>query len=111
MTTNISNFSNNEGAGGFEDGGYDLQARHPVDVNWTRQSKFSVPSEPKLLWKVAVDNAFIDGTSISPAFVVDKDQNVLFTDRDNNLGEAHLGRLLKVSKKSEIKELYRIDKG
>ncbi|WP_281272287.1 hypothetical protein [Neobacillus piezotolerans] len=35
-------FDNNEGVGGFEKGAYDQEARHPVDINWTRQSRLVI---------------------------------------------------------------------
>ncbi len=106
MIKNINSFNNNEGIGGFEVGGYDLHACHPVDANWTRQSRFSLPGQPNLLWKVTVDDAFIDGTNIKTAFVIDKDQNILITDCDNNLSGKHFDRLLNVSPNGEINQLF-----
>lgn len=108
--SNIDYFNNNEGIGGFEEGGYDRYAPHPVDANWTRLSRFSIPKKPKLNWKISVDNAFIDETNIKPAFVVDRDKNIIISDCDNNLIGKHYGRLYKITQAGESSEILKIDK-
>ncbi|EGD45942.1 Pyrrolo-quinoline quinone repeat-containing protein [Ruminiclostridium papyrosolvens DSM 2782] len=100
-------FDNNDGLGGYESGGYDENAIHPVDVNWTRQSKYTIPNNPQLLWKVSVDNAFVNESIVHGSFVVDRDRNIIVSDCDNNILEPHFGRLMKIKTNGEIEELFR----
>lgn len=50
-------FDNNQGVGGFEVGGYDRNAIQPTDTNWTRQSRFGLPKNPKLRWSIVIPDA------------------------------------------------------
>ncbi len=68
-------FNNNEGIGGFEKGLYDSCAVQPTGIHWTRQSCFSIPDKPKLLWKVGKDNAYLGGTQIGGSFVISRDKS------------------------------------
>lgn len=99
-------FDNNEGLGGFEEGAYDKEAYHPSDVNWTRQSRFLIPDQPKLLWKVGKDNAYIDETNVKGAFVIDRNQNAIISECDNNIVGQHYGRIIQVGLNGKIKEIF-----
>ncbi len=101
-------FDNNEGIGGFEKGAYDSEAVHSVDVNWTRQSSFTIFSKPDLLWKVSVDDAFIEATE-SAAFVVDRHNNIIISDCDGSLVGPYYGRLMSISPEGNITELFKTD--
>lgn len=106
MREEILHFDNNEGLGGFEKGAYDKEAHHPCDVNWTRQSGFVIPDQPKLLWKVGIDSAYVDEANVRGAFVVDRNKNVIVSDCDNNIVGQHYGRLIQVSFNGEKKEIF-----
>ncbi len=100
-------FDNNEGMGGFERGGYDQEAMHPTEANWTRQSRFRIPDEPQPLWQVATGGAYIDATVVQGAFAVDRNSNILVSDCDDNLGGPHYGRLFRISPSGEKSEIFR----
>ena len=102
-----SGFDNNEGMGGFERGGYDQEAAHPTNANWTRQSRFCVPDEPKLVWRAGGGRAFIDATVVGGSFVVDRDRHVLVSDCDDSLVGPHYGRLFRISSTGEMSEVFR----
>ncbi|WBW98152.1 outer membrane protein assembly factor BamB family protein [Oceanirhabdus sp. W0125-5] len=109
MINNISQFDNNEGVGGFKNGAYDKYAVHPTDINWTRQSRFAIPDNPKLLWKVTEENSYVDETIVSGSFVVDRENNILVSDCDNNIFGEHFGRIIKVSNSGDKKEVFKTD--
>lgn len=109
MNDNSSIFMNSEGIGGFEQGLYDNKAAQPTGVNWTRQSCFSIPDNPKLVWKVSKDNAYLGGTQIGGSFVISKDKTVIVSESSNNIF-CNDGKLLEISKDGIIKELFTYDK-
>lgn len=109
MEKTTSYFNNNEGIGGFEIGEYDLQAHHPADANWTRQSRFIIPCKPKMIWKACIENRYVDSTGIHSSLVVDKMGNIVLSDCDNNLVGKHSGRIIKISPTGDLKEVFKMD--
>jgi len=104
-------FDNNEGYGGFLSGACDINAIHPIDVNWTRQSKYKIPDEaPNLLWKLTAENTHIDTTVNKSSFVIDKNNEIILTDCDNYLIRNHYGRVLKINNNGEMKEIFRTNR-
>lgn len=102
-------FDNNEGLGGFEKGAYDKEAQHPSDVNWTRQSRFIVPDQPRLIWKVSKDSAYVDETNVRGSFAVDRHKNAIIADCDNNIVGQHYGRIIQVDINGETEEIFKAD--
>jgi outer membrane protein assembly factor BamB len=109
MSEKILPFDNNEGRGGFERGAYSRDAHYPIDANWTRQSRFSIPDQPHLIWKVRRNKAIIDGANVAGAIVVDKDRNAIISDRDNTIFGPFFGRIIQVKPSGETKELFKIN--
>ena len=107
MSYNLFQFDNNEGVGGFEYGGYDKYSIHPTDTNWTRLSRFEVPSKPRLLWKVSMDNAYIDGAIVNGGFAIDSENNILISDCDNNIVGDNVGRLIKINSTGQINIIFK----
>ena len=107
MTNNLLQFDNNEGIGGFECGGYDNHSIHPTDTNWTRLSRFEVPSNPRLLWKVSMDNAYVDESIVNGGFVIDSENTILVSDSDNNIVGDHCGRLIKINSQGQINIIFK----
>lgn len=101
-------FNNNEGIGGFETGIYDNEAVYPVNTNWTRQSKFSLPHKPVLLWKFTQPNAFINFRLGS--FAVDKTGNSIIADCDNNMAGPSTGRIFSVNSIGKKEVLFEINR-
>jgi outer membrane protein assembly factor BamB len=107
MNSKLSLFNINEGIGGFEQGSYDREARHPINTNWTRKSRFSVPDSPQLLWKVGLDNGYLGEMQDGASFVINSNKEVLVVENDNNLIlENSKGRLIRISNNSGINEIF-----
>ncbi|MBM7601550.1 outer membrane protein assembly factor BamB [Virgibacillus halotolerans] len=47
-------FDPNGNIGDFLEGDYDPTAIHPIDTNWTRQSRFAGPQKPEVLWSLEI---------------------------------------------------------
>lgn len=47
-------FDPNGNIGDFLGGDYDPTAIHPIDTNWTRQSRFAGPQKPEVLWSLEI---------------------------------------------------------
>lgn len=103
-------FDNNEGLGGFESGGYDNCARHSCNANWTRQSRFSIPTNPKLLWKIEEKDALILSSNVYATFVVDRNKSVILTDCDNNVFSNHFGRLVRIDYQGNREVLFKTNR-
>lgn len=101
-------FSNNQGIGGFEEGGYDQNAKHPTDTNWTRLSNYNVLNEPNLFWKVTNEHSFIENTDTA-SFVVDSENNALISSSDNTLLGPYYGSLILINSKGKAKQIFRTE--
>lgn len=64
-------YNNNEGIGGFQQGSYRPLAIHPIDANWTRQSRFRAPTSLSVLKRV-VDSGRPDFSYGLSSFTVDE---------------------------------------
>ena len=107
MKKEISLFSTNEGIGGFEQGNYDVEAKYPINTCWTRNSRFCIPDIPSLLWKTGLNDGYLGEMCEGASFVINKNDEVLVVENDNNLdGDIRTGRLLNISYKGEIKEIF-----
>jgi len=74
-----SAFSQNEACGGFESGEYHSNAVHPVNTNWTRQSRFAGPNNSNEVKEIV----FPDMT-VESSIVVDE-QEILYFTGDNGV--------------------------
>lgn len=92
--------------GGFEPGAYDYNAVHPTDLSWTRQSKYAIPINPKELWKIKIENAYIDETIVQPSFAIDRDSNLILSDCDNNILGESIGRIIEVTSSGDVNVLF-----
>lgn len=104
---NISFFDNNEGIGGFEQGAYDRNAKLPTNINWTGQSRYSIPKNPRLLWKTGQENAYLGEMPSGHYCVVGPNKEIIVSENDNN-GDPYnsKGRLISIQSDGEIKELF-----
>ncbi len=102
-------FSNNEGFGGFEEGGYDCHAIHPAITNWTRMSRFELPKKPKLKWKQVYKDLNIGKYDVNPTFTIDSDIRVLVAESDPNDIISVKGRLICLYPDGTVKWTYVID--
>lgn len=66
--------------GGFQAGAYDIDGAQPTSINWTRQSSFTGPRNPKIKWKYVVNENIIHSCP-----VIGKDNMVYFGDENGNL--------------------------
>ena len=99
-------FDNNQGVGGFEVGGYDRNAIHPTDTNWTRQSRFELPKNPKLRWSIVIPDAMVDETECNPGFAVDSKGSILVADSDPLSMARSRGRLWRITKEGEKQIIF-----
>jgi outer membrane protein assembly factor BamB len=67
----LVHFSQNEGCGGFQEGGYNSKAIQPTHVNWTRQSKLMGPENPSVKWEMDLNgNGFYSSPIIGKEGII-----------------------------------------
>jgi len=101
-------FNNNQGCGGFEQGSYDLEAVHPTEVNWTRQSRFNAPSSLHIVKRLSSSGLFHFTENIG-SFVVDRRGRALIAVGDE---DERTGKLYRVNLKEErVESLFETEGG
>lgn len=109
MTSPETEFDNNEGCGGFENGGYDPLAIHPTDTNWTRQSRFRFDKKPQVMWQRIFSGGFIDGTWVGSNFVIDRNGNLIVTECSDIFLLEEKGRVLSISPDGSDQVIFEAD--
>ncbi|MFA1821689.1 PQQ-binding-like beta-propeller repeat protein [Virgibacillus oceani] len=93
-------FDPNQDIGGFMEGAYDENAIFPTDANWTRQSRFTGPEEPELIWSVeTTDKEYTERPGRSSP-VIGSDGTIYYI--SNAKDEEHDG-LFAISPSGEVK--------
>lgn len=87
---------------GSATGGYDTYASLPTDIGWSRQSRFTIPLCPKVLWK----NQIVDSSPDSSTFCVDRNRNALIAINDTSFLNEAWGKIIKISHTGHIDELF-----
>lgn len=101
----MTEFNNNEGVGGFEQGRYHQSAIHPIEVNWTRQSRFKVPTSLAVSKRVTGSGRpdFVYGLS---SFTVDEQGRAIFAVGQGDFELINIyGKLFRVCFESDTVEL------
>jgi len=98
-------YNNNEGIGGFQQGSYCPLAIHPIEANWTRQSRFRAPTSLSVLKRV-VDSGRPDFSYGLSSFTVDEQGRAILAVGQGDFELNHqYGKLFRVCFESDTVEL------